>query len=750
MLHNKKLEFKGAIKRWDEALPLGNGDIGALLWGESDAFRISLDKGDIWDTTRLFENNPDFSYAQIQKLVHDGNAKRIREIFDAPYGNAAPTKLTAGKIIVHVGEALPVDSTLDFTRAEAKVQFGNIEMKCFVCATDKIGMAEFQTEHITAVLKNPIYGREPNGAFGVVKKKLKRRFLANNSPLQLEYPAPVLQKKQIQLSGGRTAEIQSFCQATANGFSYCTVLGILKTNKKTCLAFTVADSHEGSAYCADAQKRVVLALEKGYAQTVKSHEAWWTAYFAQSAVSLPNKFIENQWYLNNYLLGSCSRTGHYPMPLQGLWTADDEKQLPPWKGDYHADLNMQLSYYSYLKANHVDAGQCFIDYLLRLSEKGRCFAKSFFNAEGICLPAVMDIEGNPLGGWPMYSFSPVNQLWLCNIVARHFNTLGNTAQIQEKAYPYVRECAAFILSLLKEDAQGYLKLPLSSSPEIHDNTIRAWLPPNSNYDQALLISTFTTLKDWAQAFGYAPDFEKWNGILNKLEKLHVNDKGELLLCKTENLEESHRHHSHAHAIHPLRLLDYDCEKDREIIDATVLRIEKLGTKNWVGYSFAWLAELYVIQRRGDKACQTLEKFFQYFCSPNGFHLNGDYTNQGFSNLKYRPFTLEGNFCAADAVQEMLLFAEGNTVEVFRAVPDDWKTVSFENFRGNNGIQVTAHRENGHTRFIKIDATEQDVQLCIRHKFARGFESNLPYENKDTEILVHIPRGESLVLQIAAE
>ncbi|MEG2770347.1 MAG: glycoside hydrolase N-terminal domain-containing protein, partial [Oscillospiraceae bacterium] len=97
---NCNLDFKKTITRWDEAIPLGNGLCGALIWGKSDALRFSLDRGDIWDTTPFDGvNSQEFTYAKMVGLAQKGDENEIRRIFDAPYNHVLPSKLPAGKLV---------------------------------------------------------------------------------------------------------------------------------------------------------------------------------------------------------------------------------------------------------------------------------------------------------------------------------------------------------------------------------------------------------------------------------------------------------------------------------------------------------------------------------------------------------------------------------------------------------------------------------------------------------------------------
>jgi alpha-L-fucosidase 2 len=228
------------------------------------------------------------------------------------------------------------------------------------------------------------------------------------------------------------------------------------------------------------------------------------------------------------------------------------------------------------------------------------------------------------------------------------------------------------------------------------------LKPNSNYDLSLLRYLFKTLLGYSEILD-THDNKLWQDALASLDELYVNQNNVLMLDSEESLMESHRHHSHAMAIYPLRLLDYNnSQKDRDIIDATINDLERLGTGLWVGFSFTWMAALYAVQRNGEGAAYQLRLFWENICSPNGFHLNGDYKKRGISSLHYRPFTLEANMCALDALQEMLL-DDKDGINVFPAIPIEWKEkgVAFQDFRAFRGLLVSAEIKDCELVCIKL-------------------------------------------------
>lgn len=718
---DKTLHFDRTIENWDEALPLGNGDIGCLIWNKSNSLRLSLDKGGIWDCSEPPDAQENFTYSDIRSLIEKRKFRKIVKKYDDCYGAPTPTKLPAGKLILDLGIDENIVSDLDILSAQATLHIGDVTLRSFVHASEKYGMVEVSKTDVAMRVDNPQYG-EP--------KKTKLRTLSREtvqSLKNLHYP-----KARFVCETEDDVEYQYFVQPT-NDIYYGIVAAKREFDGKTAIAYTVGFG-KSDDFVGECKNTVGGAVLRGYDSAVRGHIDWWREYWSKSSITLPDKKLEWFWYLNNYFLGCCSRKNCFPMPLQGVWTADNGS-LPPWKGDYHHDLNTQMSYSSYLKSNRLEQGECFIDYLLDMSDAGRRFAKNFYGVDGICLPSVMDIEGHALGGWCQYALSPTNQLWLCHIMARYW-LFTRSDEYFEKIYAYMNEVGRFLLGLLKEE-NGVYKLPLSTSPEIHDNSEKSWLTPNSNYDLALMRAFMQDMITLSDEAGNKNASDAWRTHLKKLEPLAVNSENVLMLSPDESLKESHRHHSHCMSVYPLATLEYDSEKNRKIIDSTVNDLEKLGKKYWVGYSLGWMAQLYIAQGNGEKCRDMLHMFFDCCCTDNGFHANGDFKKQIDFAMKYRLFTLEGNFLATDAVQNMLMYSENGKLKLFPAVPNEWKDASFESFRGFGGILVSAKLSGGKITGVRIKATADCSVELLDDLSAFGYEPNT--------VLV-LKRGEETVME----
>ena len=420
------------------------------------------------------------------------------------------------------------------------------------------------------------------------------------------------------------------------------------------------------------------------------------------------------------------------MPLQGVWTAD-AGSLPPWKGDYHNDLNTQMTYMAYQAAGHFDEGLSYLDFLWDRRPRFQRFAREFYGTSGLATPGVMTLAGEPLAGWVQYSLSPTMSAWSAHLFYLHWRYTMDEAFLRERAYPWASDVGTCMLGLLRPDANGLLVLPLSSSPEIFDNSHRAWLQPNSNYDLMSLRMLFLALAEMADALGRPDDVTTWRRASDRLGPYHVRADGTLRLSADADLPGSHRHLSNLMGLHPFNLITAEGgAADAGMINASLAEWDGTGTKAWCGYSFSWMSALRARVGQPEEALRLLEIYAKAFVLRNGFHANGDQTKSGYSNYTYRPFTLEGNFLAMHAVHEMLLQSWSATpgtrdtevVRLFPATSARWKDASFDGLRAEGGYLVSARRENGVTTWFRVKASRSGI-LRVRDNFGGRVPSWIP-------------------------
>ena len=660
--------LNGPIPSWDEGIPLGNGGMGCLIWGPLHALRFSMDLAGLWDLTPAPQTRrPDFTYQTMCRLVRQQNWAELQSLFDAPYACAAPTKLPVGAFELAGLPDEAYSARLSLQDATAELQSGAHRLRVWLAATAPLLVVELETAlPVRFVPKPPPYAGATEGPADPLCRPLSA----------LGYPPPEL----IDSDG-----MQGFTQKISGGRYYALLSRSAVRNGRKRLLVTVQTASSAQGACA-ACEALLTQSDAALARLRRAHLAWWRAFWAQSAITLSDHTLEQLWYRGTYFLGAGSRPGHAPMPLQGVWTAD-QNALPPWKGDYHNDLNTQFTYAAYLTSNHLPQGEAFLEHLWALLPAAKRFAADFYQTDGMCYPGVMALDGSPLGGWPMYSLSPTNSIWLCRLFYEHYRITGDPEFLRERVWPLYLECERCIRGLLYEAADGTLALPLSSSPEIYDDSPRAWLIPNSSYDLALLRDLYERLIELSALLGEPQTV--YRSQLRRLPQPAAEANGALMYAKNAPVRESHRHFSHALAIYPLRQISGKTPQETAGIDRTIARLESFGTSRWVGFSFVWFALLKLVQRDAEGAVRALHQFYHAFLSPNGFHLNGDFRKTGLSEFQYRPFTLEANCLAVQAVNEMLLYSQNGALEIFPAIPADWHTCAFRGLRAENGLIVSA-------------------------------------------------------------
>jgi len=503
------------------------------------------------------------------------------------------------------------------------------------------------------------------------------------------------------------------------GFYYHVAVGWRRPAAGTLeIAWSVSSRSSDEQRQPGAADRVLAALRRGYEASLTAHAAWWTGFWSRSAIRVPDPLLEKQWYLEQYKFGSAARRGAPPISLQAVWTADNGK-LPPWKGDYHHDLNTQLSYWPCYAADHLDEGLGYLDWLWDLRGEFKAYTKAYFGTDGLNVPGVSTLTGGPMGGWIQYAFSPTVSSWLGQHFYLHWRYSGDRVFLAERAYPWIADAALHLEQLSERDARGRRRLPASSSPEIFDNSAKAWFAETTSYDLALIRWTFAKAGELAVEQGLKKEAEHWRTVLAEWPEPAVDPATGLMFAPGVPYAESHRHFSHLMTFHPLGLMDVsNGPAEAEVLRRTVATLDRIGPDNWCGYSYAWLGNLEARAGKGEDAATALKTFSTCFCLPNSFHVNGDQSGTGKSKFTYRPFTLEGNFAFAAGIQEMLLQSQWNVIRIFPAIPASWKDITFTNLRAQGAFLVSAVKKDGKVTEINI-LSEKGGRMLLQTPFAKG-------------------------------
>jgi len=703
MLPEYELRFPNLASSWDEGIPLGNATVGALVWQKEGKLRMSLDRADLWDLRPMENLNfEEYDFNWVYEQWKNNTYKNVQDKYDAPYDNSpAPSKIPGGALefdISSLGEIASVKLELKTATCEVRWKNG-VVLKTFVHATEPIGWYRFEN------LKKPIRPIIVPPAYFTSKESGVENPVTGQDLRRLKYEAGKVTQK------GNTI---TYNQKGWNEFNFQVYTKWEEGADYLEGSWSISSQKTAEEIVATAEEFLAASSLKGMENSKGSHISWWNNFWKQSSVSIPDPILQNQWYMEMYKLGSAARKGAPPISLQSVWTADNGK-LPPWKGDFHHDLNTQLSYWPTYSGNHLELEEGFIDWLLKYKPTFKEYTKDYYGTTGLNVPGVTTLTGDPMGGWIQYSFGPTVGAWLGQHFYLHWRYSMDREFLKNHAYPWIKEVAQHFNELSVIGTDGNRKLPLSSSPEVHNNSRDAWFGEMTNFDLALVRWTYAHAAELAMELGNKKEARQWKNILKEWPDFAVDDSG-LMLTPDAQFDQSHRHFSHLMAIHPLGLVDVSKgTADKSIIDKTIDNLEKTGSSAWTGYSFSWFGNIKARAFDGEGAAKALTDFATSFVLPNSFHANGDQSGTGKSNFTYRPFTLEGNFAFAAGIQEMLLQSHTGTVHIFPAIPANWDTVGFNQLRAEGAFLVSAQKEEGQVKTVKITA-EKGGELRLKNPF----------------------------------
>ena len=722
---------------WDEAIPLGNGMLGALVWSKDGKLRLSLDRADLWDL-RPMENLkiPEWKYSWVKDQWEKNDYQPVQERFDVPYDRSpAPSKIPGAGLEFDISTLGEVESVhLYVKEALCQIKWKNgAKMSTFVHATEPIGWYRF--EGLTA----PIPYELIPPAYNLEGKSEAENPVAGQDLRRLEYPQGVVEQEENAIS---------YKQEGWGGFEYQVKVTRKMARDAMEGCWSISSAFPGWEIQKTASEQVKENLDRKMSSSFDSHLSWWTSFWAKSDIQVPDEILQKQWRLEQYKFGSAARASAPPISLQAVWTADNGK-LPPWKGDFHHDLNTQLSYWPAYSGNHLEEEIGFLNWLWKNKATFKKYTREYYEAEGLNVPGVSTLAGAPMGGWIQYSFGPTVSAWLAQHFYLHWRYSMDRDFLEQRAYPWIKDVAIYLDAISETDAAGKRKLPISSSPEIHNNSREAWFGETTNFDLALIRWTYEKATELALELGQDKEVEQWRTLLEEWPTLAIEEDRGLMFAPNAPYNTSHRHFSHLLAYHPLGLLDFSKgEAHQEIIKNTINSLDEVGTSAWVGYSFSWLGNLKARAFDGEGAAEILRIFATSFCLPNSFHVNGDQSGNGYSSYTYRPFTLEGNFAFAAGLQEMLIQSHTGTIHVFPAVPASWQDIRFNQLRTQGAFLVSANKTQGSVIDIEITSTAggllklanpfDNEQLSCSHEFEL---------NDDKVILITTKPGDHIRLGI---
>lgn len=680
LLEQHDMLWDSPPEQWLTGIPLANGHIGALIWGDGSPLKITLDKYDCWELREQVPDPDIYNYRHLRTLVEAGAEKaakwdmvdRWRQA-DKPH----PTRLPMPRVELQIPGAETFRARLHLMRGCARGSIdsedGAIIWNAFIPDRANVLLVELET----------------SGRAKLPKVSVSLDHLADEAKQTLRqwgYEEP---------ETGRADHGSHWLRLRfPAGGEYVVAWRLQKTERGGLLAVAVLSHHDTKNPLAEALK---LVREPDIEGLRAAHERWWREWWRASWLTIPDAFLENLWYAEMYKLGCSSRAGGLPITLQGLWTADGV--MPPWSGDYHLDMNVQESYWPVYASNHLDAGLPLYETFSRCLPRWREECRQFFGFEGIWSGCAIAPDGSRIHGYHGVEFWPGNAAWLAHHYWLHWLYSRDEEFLREQALPIMRAAMDTYMNLLEHDERGTLHLPLGYSPEWGEGSVARY-GPDPACDIALIRWLGESLLDATAHLDISdPGRVRWRKTLHNLADYPRGDTG-IQVTAGDALYESHRHHSHLMAVHPLGALNREDADDNALIQRSVNHWITIGTGKWTGWAFPWASLIASRAGLGNMAWDMLQRY-RAFMTPNTFHVNGDYRVFGHSWARYTPMTLEAGFAAAAAVMEMLLQSWGGTIRLFPTVPDAWGDAYFEDLRAEGAFLVSARLSGGRVAWARI-------------------------------------------------
>lgn len=442
-----------------------------------------------------------------------------------------------------------------------------------------------------------------------------------------------------------------------------------------------------------------------------------------------------------YLLCASSATAQLPANLQGKWNEDLN---PPWQADYHHDINLQMNYWIAEPAGMAKYAEALLQHIERFVPHAKKAASDLYGCKGVLFPIQTDAWGRATPeshGWAVWIGAAA---WLAQHMWWHYEYGRDLHFLRNRAYPFLKEVAAFYESYLIEDERGVLQIVPSQSPENRfegGGDLPVTLCVSATMDIELAWDVLTHTIKAGEILGVDEDKRKhWHDMLSKLPPLKIGAKGQLLEWNQEfkEIEPGHRHISHLFALYPGEQITRAATPDLFQAAATSLKLRMEAAGGHTGWSRAWVSCCFARLGNGNEAYRHLQ------------HLIADFATDTLLDL-HPPhiFQIDGNLGGAAAVMEMLLQSYHEELHFLPALPSAWPTGKAHGLRARGGFTVGLEWNNSRLTRAEIVALENRKCVVKKPDFSMAITDasgrSVPFRSEKNRIIFDVLAGERYVL-----